>query len=112
LQIKTFLAEGMKREWKDEPEKPLEHCLPDILATLALAAPILVKRRQEREDAEKRRREEEHRRYLEERNREQDQNRWRRFLQLARQSNQAASARRLMAELETRLRTKTRLLEI
>lgn len=38
--IKTYLADGMKQEWKDEPEKPLEACLPDIVATVSLAGPI------------------------------------------------------------------------
>ena len=100
--IKTWLADGMRREWKDKPDKPLEQDLPDIIATLSLAGPFLVKQRQERAEAEKRRWEEEHRRYLERERREKDQKRWQRFLQLARQRDQAASARRLLAELEAR----------
>lgn len=42
------------------------------------------------------------RRYEERRRREQDEKRWQRFLELARQCEQAASARRLLSELQAR----------
>ena len=101
--IKTRLDAGMRIEWKDDPDRPLESRLPDIVATLSLAGPILAKQRQEREEAEQRRREEEYKRFVERQDREQDQKRWQCFLQLARQCDKAASARRLLLELETRL---------
>ena len=100
--IKTWLADGMRREWKDETDKPLESYLPEIVATLSLAGPFLVKQRQERAEAEKRRWEEDHRRYLESQRQEQDHKRWQRFLEFAHQRDQAASVRRLLAELEAR----------
>ena len=78
--IKTWLADGMRREWKDEPDKPLEQNLPDIIATLTLAGPFLVQQRQERAEAEKRSREDRRQRYLQKRDREQDQKRWQCFL--------------------------------
>ena len=100
--IKTWLADGMRHEWKDEPDRPLESHLPDIVATLSLAGPFLVKQRQERAEAEKRRWEEDHRRYLERQRQEQDQKRWQRFLEFSHQRDQAESVRRLLAELEAR----------
>jgi hypothetical protein len=100
--IKTWLADGMRREWKDEADKPLEDHLPEIIAILSLAGPFLVKQRQERAEAERRRWEEENRRYRERQLREQDEKRWQRFLELAHQCDLAASARRLLAELGAR----------
>ena len=100
--IKTWLADGMRREWKDEPDKPLERYLPDIVATLSLAGPFLVKQRQERAEAEKRHWEEERKRYEERQFREQDEKRWRQFLEIALRCEQADSARRLLADLKAR----------
>jgi len=77
LSIKTWLAARMRREWKDESEKPLENQLPDIVAALSLAGPFLVKQRQERAEEEKRRWEEENRRYREQQLREDDERRCR-----------------------------------
>jgi hypothetical protein len=98
--IKTYLTDGMTHEWIDTPDTPIENRLPDIVAVLSLAAPILTERRRHREDAEKRRQEEEHRRYIEEQLRKQDRNRWRRFLELAEQHNEAENAKRFLATLE------------
>jgi hypothetical protein len=98
--IKTWLADGMRREWKDQPDRPLENDLPEIVATLSLAGPFLVRQRLERAEAEKRRWEEENRRYRERQLREQDEKRWQRFLELAHQCDQAASARRLLTKLK------------
>lgn len=100
--IKTWLADGMRREWKDEPDKPLEDNLPEIVATLSLAGPFLVKKREERAEAEKRRWEEEHRRYLEKQRNDQDLKRRQKFLEFARHRDEAASVRRLLAELEAK----------
>jgi hypothetical protein len=98
--IKTRLDSGMKYEWKDEPEKPLETYLPDIIASLSPAGPILAKRRQQRLEEEKRRWEEDHRRDLERQRHERDEKRWQRFLEFAHRCDQAASARRLLTQLE------------
>ena len=100
--IKTWLDAGMRREWKDEADKPLESHLPEIVATLSLAGPFLVKQRQERLEAEKRQWEEDQRCYLERQRREQDQKRWQRFVEFAHQCDQAASVRKLLAELGAR----------
>jgi hypothetical protein len=100
--IKTWLDNSLRCEWKDQPDSPLENALPDIVATLSLAGPFLVKKRQERLEAEKRRWQEEQRRYLERQREEQDQKRWQRFLEFSHQCDQAESARRFLAELVAR----------
>jgi len=68
----------------------------------SVAGPFLVKQRQKRAEAEKRRWEEDDRRYLERQSREQDEKRRERFLEFAHQCDQAASVRRLLAELGAR----------
>lgn len=98
--IKTWLNNGMRREWKDGSDNPIENSLPEIVATLSLAGPYLVKLRQERLEEEKRHWEAEQRRYAERQLRERDKARWQKFLELARQKDEAASVRRLLAELK------------
>lgn len=98
--IKKWLANGMRTEWKDGSDNPIENSLPEIVATLSLAGPYLVKQRLERLEAEKRQWEAEQRRYAERQLKESDKARWQKFLDLARQKDEADSARRLLAELK------------
>lgn len=98
--IKTWLNNGTRREWKDGSDNPFENSLPEIVATLSLAGPYLVKLRQERLEAEKRRWEAEQKRYAERQLRERDKARWQKFLEFASQRDEAASVRRLLAELK------------
>ena len=72
----------------------------DILAALVLAGPLLVQRRHEREEAERRTREEEHRHYQEAERKRLDDNRWRRFTELAERWKRADEARAFLAALE------------
>lgn len=98
--IKTWLDSSVRREWKDGAENPVEKALPEIVATLSLAGPYLVKQRQERIEAERRHWEAEQKRHAERQQRERDRARWQKFLEFARQRDEAASARRLLTELK------------
>ncbi|MDI1343207.1 MAG: hypothetical protein PSV22_03780 [Pseudolabrys sp.] len=98
--IKTWLNNGMRTEWKDGSENPIENALPEIIATLSLAGPHLVKQREDRLAAEKRRWEEEQKRYEEQQRRELDQKRWMRFVEFARQRDEAARVRNFLEEFE------------
>jgi hypothetical protein len=100
--IKTWLNNGMRREWKDGSDNTIENALPEIVATLSLAGPYLVKQRQERLEAEKRRWEAERRRDAERQLREHDKARWQKLVEFARQRDEAASVRRLLAELKAK----------
>jgi hypothetical protein len=101
--IKTHLDSALDHVWTDRPEGPIETQLPEIVATLMLAGPILTERRRQHEEAERRRFEEERRRYEEQQRLQQDRNRWRHFVGLAHRWQEAEAARHFLAELENKL---------
>ncbi len=98
--FKTFLGHGLTSEWRDG-ERPLENQIGEILAVLAVAAPLLEKRRKEAEEAERRRWEEENKRREERERQQQDRNRWRRFIEFAKLWKEAQLAKDFLAALET-----------
>lgn len=99
--IETYLGDsGIRREWLESATKPLEEQLPDIVRSLALAGPALVKLREEREEAERRRREAERLRQIEAERRQKERNQWRRFAEIARQWEEVELARRFLQALE------------
>jgi hypothetical protein len=98
--IETYLAGLPRRTWNDTTDQPLEEQVGDILAGLLLAGPMLVQQRREREEAEQRRREEERRRYEAAERKRLDDNRWRRFVELAARWRQTDEARRFLTALE------------
>jgi hypothetical protein len=100
--IRTHLESGIKHEWIDKDETTIESQLPNIIASLLLAGPILIERRRHREEEEKRRREEEHRRYEEQQRRRKDKNQWRRFVELAHLWREAEIARQFLAAIEAK----------
>jgi hypothetical protein len=81
LSIDTWIGRGLPRQWRDG-EQSLEQQIPDVVAVLAVVGPILEEWRLQAEAAERRRREE-MRRYEEKQKRDQDSNRWRRFIEFA-----------------------------
>jgi hypothetical protein len=83
--LKTYLGPALKREWRDAGDRPIETQIGNIIAVLTVAAPILEKRRLEAEEAQRRRWEEEKRCREERERQDQDRNRWRRFVQFAKQ---------------------------
>ena len=98
--IETYLPTLPQRVWADAPDRPLEDQLGDILAQIILAGPLLVQQRREREGAERKRMAEERRRYEEAERSRLDDNRWRRFTELAGNWTQAEQARQFLAALE------------
>ncbi len=101
--IKTHLESGLTHAWIDKPDRPIEAQLPDIVATLLVAGPILKERRRQHEEAEKRRLETERRRYDEQQRRQKDDNRWKHFVGYAHRWREAEIARRFLAALEGKL---------
>lgn len=95
--IKTYFV---KQEWIDKDNASLEKQLPNILAALLAAGPWLAEQRKQREEAEKRYREQERLRYEKEEQRKQDNNRWRRFLELAHNWKEAEIARQFLSAIE------------
>jgi hypothetical protein len=100
LAIKTYLPPGLRAEWLETDEKSLESLLPQIVATFISAGPKLAEQRRQREEerrqwelAEQQRREDQQRRKL-------DDNRWRRFVELAHQWRAAETARQFIDALK------------
>ena len=100
--IETYLPTLSRREWSDTAAQKLEDQVGDILASLILAGPLLIEQRRQREEDERRRREEEHRRQQEAERRRLDDNRWRRFTELAQRWQQADEVRRFLDALDQR----------
>ena len=100
FKITTWLPQEMPTVWRDDPQKPLEWQLEDIVAVLSLVGPHLVRQRNLKTADQKRRWEEEHRQRLARERREQDNKRWLKMLDFARQRDLAESVRRLLADIE------------
>jgi hypothetical protein len=97
--LKTFVEHGLRREWRDG-ERRLEEQVDEIVAVLAVAGPILERRRLEEEAAERRRWEEEKRRHEEKERLDKDHNRWRRFVQFAKLWEEMRLAENFLDALE------------
>ena len=91
--IQTYLPSGLRQEWIESERKRMEDVLPDIVATLIAAGPLLVEQRLQREEAERQRRIAEQQRYEEQQRRKRDNNRWRRFVDIAKDWRELELAR-------------------
>lgn len=101
--IKTYFV---RQEWIDKDKASIEKQLPNILAALLAAGPLLAEQRKQREEAEKRYREQERLRYEREEQRKQDDNRWQRFLELAHNWKEAEIARQFLSAIESEISDK------
>ena len=97
--LDTHIAWGLTREWRDG-EQSLERQIGEIVAVLAIAAPILEKRRLEAEKAECLRWQEEQRRREAKEREDQDYNRWRRFIEFAKLWEEAKLAGNFLQALQ------------
>lgn len=100
FEFKTYLREGLRRDWLETEAKPMEAMLPEIAATFVAAIPQLVEVRHEREETERRWREAEQRRQEQEQRRKLDEARWRRFVELAQSAREVEIAREFLARLK------------
>lgn len=91
---------GLRREWLESKSKRLETMVPEIVATLLVAGPALVKLREHRE-AEKRRYEEAERlRQTEQAKLRKDRNQWRALVEHAERYETAIKVRNFIGALE------------
>jgi Ni/Co efflux regulator RcnB len=97
--IKTWLPGGLPTQWRETKTAPMEVLLPDIVAVLLAAGPLLAEQRRQREEAEHRRRLAEHQRWEEQQRQKRDDNRWRRLVDIAEQHREAEVVRELLAAL-------------
>ncbi|WP_439543308.1 hypothetical protein [Hyphomicrobium sp.] len=90
----------LRREWLETTTKRFEAMVPDIVATLLLAGPALVKLREDREEEKRRREEAERLRQIEQARRKKDRNQWRSLVEQAERHETATKVRNLLAALE------------
>lgn len=99
--IKTWLrSNGLQTEWLEKDATPMEMLLPDIVATFAAAGPLLAEQRRQRDEVERQQRIAESKRYEEQKLVKLDENRWRRFVEVAHQWNDAEIARAFIAQVK------------
>ena len=100
--ILTAEARGAfsKLEWRDKPERPIELQIDEIVQGLETLAEQAIEREAQRREEEKRRWEEQHQREAERRARQQDENQWRRFRELAMRHAESASVRSFIDALK------------
>jgi membrane protein involved in colicin uptake len=79
----------------------MEAMLPDIVAAFVAAGPLLVVQRRQFEEAERQRQMVERQRYEEQQRRKLEHNRWRRFVEIAREWREARTARAFLQALKT-----------
>lgn len=91
---------AIRREWLETETKRLEGMVEDIVATLLLAGPALVRMREEREEESRRRQEAERIRQQEETKRRKNRNQWRAFTEQADNHEKARRARALIEALQ------------
>jgi hypothetical protein len=98
--IQTYLPQGLAREWLETQEQSLESMLPEILATIIAAGPLLHTQRLEREEQERQRQIKEHERYQAQQRRKRDDNRWRMLVSFAHERRDAQLALQLVQALK------------
>ncbi len=94
--IKTRLPARLRSEWLESDENPIEQHLPEIIATLIAAGPLLADETRRRHEAEQKFRLAEQRRYEEQQLRKRDENRWQRFVEIAHQWQSIETARKFL----------------
>lgn len=100
--IKGYPPAGVRTEWLETEEQPLEDMLPDIVAAFVALGPLLVARRLQREEEERQRRLAEQRRYEEQQRRKRDDKRWKTLISLAQMKRDAELAAELIAALKSK----------
>jgi hypothetical protein len=98
--IKTRLPGGLRTEWKESDRNSMESMLPDIVATFVAAGPLLVEQRIGQTKLEHERHVAEMKRYEEEQRRKLNENRLRRFMEIAQRHHQLEIAASFLAALK------------
>lgn len=99
--ITTYLRGGVK-EWVETSSKKIEALLPEVVARIMAAGPILVEWERERKEEARRREEEEERRQERRRLKQRDEHRWRQFCAFATDWQERTRLLTFLAEIERR----------
>ena len=99
LVFRSWMPDGFPKEFAESDDTPLEAKLPEIVAAFIAGGPFLVARRRQHDEAARLYQIEQARLHELQRQRKCDDNRWRRFLELAEDRRSAALAAELVAAL-------------
>jgi hypothetical protein len=97
--IHTWSRAGFKREWLESDAHPIDMLLPDVAATVLAMGSHLAEARRLQDEEERRAEECRCQAAEERRHRKREENRWRRFVEFARASEEVRLARAFLAEL-------------
>lgn len=103
--FKRHLPGNLRHEWADTEDRPMEALAGEIAGTIIAAFPLLAAQTAERRAAERERQIAEHQRYLEREKQKCEDNRWRRFVEIAQQWENVSLARRFLEALKTEQRS-------
>lgn len=91
--------EPVRKQWLESEGRPIDAMLPAIVATFVVLAPVLAERSRQRAEAAQKFAEAQRLAEEERQRRREDDNRWRRFLDIAAAWKEAAMAREFIAAL-------------
>lgn len=95
--ILAWTEQPVRKQWLESDRQSLDQMLPSIIATFVVLAPVLAEITRQREEVARRFAEAQRLAEEERQRRREDDNRWRRFLELAGDWQQAALAREFIA---------------
>ncbi|MDX2141840.1 MAG: hypothetical protein SFV19_00670 [Rhodospirillaceae bacterium] len=105
--LDTFWLKGLKTDWIEDDQTPLESTLPEMVAALVTAGAMLAEHEKKRREEERLRQIEEHKRYKKEQERKRQAARWCHVLDMTKRWKQAAEASAFLDQLELKARNET-----
>jgi hypothetical protein len=99
FQVRTWIDQPIRKLWLETDRQPLEAMLPEIVATFLVLGDERAQQARRREEDARLWRERQRQLELEQQRRQQDDNRWKRFVEIADDWRRAEVAREAIARL-------------
>jgi hypothetical protein len=97
--IKSWIDQPIRKNWLENDKRPMEEMLSEIAATLLVLGSLRAERTRARREQARVYEEEQRSLELQRQRRQQDENRWTRFIEIAEASKRAELARAFIARL-------------
>lgn len=99
VRLETWTDQRCRKTWLETEKKPIEELLPEIIATFLVLGPILAEQRRRREEEARIAAERQRQAELERQRRQQDDNRFRRLIEIAEAAKRIELTREFLARL-------------
>ena len=99
FQLRAWIDQPIRKLWLETDRQSCEKMLPEIAATFLVLGPLLAERTRKREEESRLREERQRQLELDRQRKQQDDNRWTRFVQVAEAWRQTELAREFIAKL-------------